>query len=97
MVAGCVYSMCISRSSSCRRDSCLLLLGGYRLTCGSVLQGAAGAGHWVAMPYSFDTTVREWSYTMQELNQQDLDRNFSLATTHIVKWCVLCRVTSGDR
>ena len=33
------------------------------------------------MSYDFDNTVREWSYTMQKLNQQDLDRNFSLATT----------------
>ena len=38
------------------------------------------------MSYDFDNTVREWSYTMQKLNQQDLDRNFSLATTHLVKW-----------
>ena len=36
--------------------------------------------------YAFDNSVREWSYTMQKLNQQDLDRNFSLATTHLVKW-----------
>ena len=38
------------------------------------------------MSYDFDNTVREWSYTMQKLNQQDLDRNFALATTHLVKW-----------
>ena len=38
------------------------------------------------MSYDFDHTVREWAYTMQKLNQQDLDRNFSLATTHLAKW-----------
>jgi hypothetical protein len=36
--------------------------------------------------YDFDTEARKWEYSVQALNQQDLDRNFSLATTHIVKW-----------
>jgi hypothetical protein len=44
------------------------------------------------MSYDFDTTAREWGYTMQTLNQQDLDRNFALATTHIVKWMQAARM-----
>jgi hypothetical protein len=47
------------------------------------------------MSYDFDNTVRKWSYTMQKLNQQDLDRNFSLATTHLVKWMQAVRSASS--
>ena len=49
------------------------------------------------MSYDFDNTVREWSYTMQKLNQQDLDRNFSLATTHLVKWMQAVRIPASYR
>jgi hypothetical protein len=45
-----------------------------------------------APAYSFDTSVREWQYQTQALNQQDLDRNFSLATTHLVKWMQAARM-----
>lgn len=39
-----------------------------------------------------DVTVREREYRVQALNQQDLDRNFSLATTHLFKWMQAARM-----
>lgn len=39
-----------------------------------------------------DTTVRVNEYCMQTLNQQDLDRNFALATTHLFKWMQAARM-----
>lgn len=33
-----------------------------------------------------DTTVRVREYRVQALGQQDLDRNYALATTHLFKW-----------
>jgi len=41
---------------------------------------------------SVDVTVRESSYKVQTLNQQDLDRNFCLATTNILKWMQAARM-----
>lgn len=39
-----------------------------------------------------DTSVRENSYVSQTLNQQDLDRNFSLSTAQIFKWMQAARM-----
>jgi len=39
-----------------------------------------------------DTKVRIREYRTASLNQQDLDRNFSLATTHIFKWMQAARM-----
>jgi len=42
--------------------------------------------------YSFDVRKRENEYKVQTLNQQDLDRNFALATTNIFKWMQAARM-----
>jgi len=42
--------------------------------------------------YAFDVRKRENEYKVQALNQQDLDRNFCLATTHLFKWMQAARM-----
>mmetsp|Transcript_85503 Transcript_85503/g.227146 ORF Transcript_85503/g.227146 Transcript_85503/m.227146 type:complete len:303 (-) Transcript_85503:32-940(-) len=42
--------------------------------------------------YPFDITQREHEYGVQALNQQDLDRNFCLATTNVFKWMQAARM-----
>lgn len=49
-------------------------------------QGPSGAS------YSFDVRKRENEYKVQKLNQQDLDRNFCLATTNLFKWMQAARM-----
>mmetsp|Transcript_21613 Transcript_21613/g.64965 ORF Transcript_21613/g.64965 Transcript_21613/m.64965 type:complete len:303 (-) Transcript_21613:71-979(-) len=42
--------------------------------------------------YAFDIMQREHEYKVQALNQQDLDRNFCLATTNVFKWMQAARM-----
>lgn len=42
--------------------------------------------------YAFDINQRENEYKVQTLNQQDLDRNFCLATTNLFKWMQAARM-----
>mmetsp|Transcript_67377 Transcript_67377/g.196985 ORF Transcript_67377/g.196985 Transcript_67377/m.196985 type:complete len:303 (+) Transcript_67377:87-995(+) len=42
--------------------------------------------------YTFDITQREHVYKVQALNQQDLDRNFSLSTASLFKWMQAARM-----
>jgi len=42
--------------------------------------------------YSFDIQKSDHEYKVQRLNQQDLDRNFCLATTNIFKWMQAARM-----
>ena len=39
-----------------------------------------------------DVTVRKITYAVQALNQQDLDRNFALATSNVLKWMQAARM-----
>lgn len=42
--------------------------------------------------YSFDVTKRTHSYSIQTLNQQDVDRNFCLSTANLFKWMQAARM-----
>mmetsp|Transcript_51637 Transcript_51637/g.109720 ORF Transcript_51637/g.109720 Transcript_51637/m.109720 type:complete len:303 (-) Transcript_51637:147-1055(-) len=39
-----------------------------------------------------DVSIREFEYKVPVLNQQDLDRNFALPTTHLFKWMQAARM-----